>query len=111
MGFRRTACFLILWASLLNAQHSSGVDISAGQRLFQKSCTSCHGGNAKGGRGPDLTTGDWRWGGSNSAILQNILSGIPNTQMPAFPMPAAHAELILAYLRSLENNAPDEKVN
>ena len=110
MGLQRTACLLILSAPLLLSQHPAGADVSAGQRLFQKSCTSCHGGNAKGGRGPDLTTGDWRWGGSNSAILQNILSGIPNTQMPAFPMTAADGELIVAYLRSLESNAPDEKL-
>jgi len=110
MGLRRIACLLIFSAPVLLSQHPAGADVSAGQKLFQKSCSSCHGENAKGGRGPDLTTGDWRWGGSNSAILQNILSGIPNTQMPAFPMTAADGELIVAYLRLLENNAPDEKL-
>src|SRR6266404_4414210 len=110
MGLRRIACLLIFSAPVLLSQHPAGADVSAGQKLFQKSCSSCHGENAKGGRGPDLTTGDWRWGGSNSAILQNILSGIPNTQMPAFPMTAADGELIVAYLRSLESNAPDERL-
>src|SRR4051794_16390511 len=110
MDLRRTACLLIFSAPLLLAQHPTSDDVAAGQKLFQKSCTSCHGGNAKGGRGPDLTTGQWRWGGSNTAILQNILSGIPNTQMPAFPMPPAEGEQIVAYLRSLENNEPDEKL-
>src|SRR5260370_15729873 len=109
-ALKRRGCWRFLSASLLLSQAPAGADVSAGQRLFQKSCTSCHGGNAKGGRGPDLTTGDWRWGGSNSAILPNILSGIPNTPMPAFPMPAADAELVVAYLRSLESNAPDEKL-
>src|SRR2546421_8253295 len=110
MGFRRTVCLLIFSTPLLLAQHPYGEDISAGQNLFQKSCASCHGGNAKGGRGPDLTTGQWRWGGSTAAILQNILSGIPGTQMPAFPMAASDGEAIVAYLRSLHSNAPEEKL-
>jgi len=80
-----TVAALLFGTSLLIAQHAAA-DVSDGQKLFQKSCTSCHGENAKGGRGPDLTTGQWRWGGSDQAILRNILSGIPGTQMPAFPM-------------------------
>jgi cytochrome c oxidase cbb3-type subunit 3 len=110
MGPIRFACLPILSASLVLAQQSTGVDNPAGQALFQKACTSCHGGNAKGGRGPDLTTGQWRWGGSDEAILKNILQGIPGTQMPAFPMSANDGEQIVAYLHSLSNNAPEEKL-
>ena len=105
MGF-----FLFLFAApLLFAQHA-GTDIAAGQKLFQKSCTSCHGENAKGGRGSDLTTGQWRWGESDEDILKNILSGIPGTQMPAFPMAASDGEAIVAYLHSLHISAPEEKL-
>jgi PQQ-dependent dehydrogenase (methanol/ethanol family) len=106
MGF-----FLFLFAAPpLFAQHAGAGDIAAGQKLFQKSCTSCHGENAKGGHGSDLTTGQWRWGGSDEAILKNILSGIPGTQMPAFPMAASDGEAIVAYLHSLHINAPEEKL-
>jgi PQQ-dependent dehydrogenase (methanol/ethanol family) len=76
-------------------------DVAAGQAQFQKLCTGCHGGNAKGGRGPDLTSGQWRSGGSDVEILKNILGGIPNTEMPAFPMRPRDGEQIVAYLRSL----------
>ena len=85
MGLIRVFRSIVITAALV-AQHCYAADVAAGQQLFQKSCASCHGGNAKGGRGPDLTTGQWRWGGSDEAILKNILSGIPGTQMPAFPM-------------------------
>src|SRR5258708_17988221 len=108
MVSRTRRFFVILSPQLLLPQHPADEDVSAGQKLFQKSCTSCHGENAKGGRGPDLTTGQWRWGGSGAAILQNIISGIPGTQMPAFPMPESEAQLIVAYLRSLKSNAPEE---
>src|SRR2546430_9681139 len=108
MGLFRSISLLLLSVPRLLAQQAA--DISAGQKLFQKSCTSCHGENAKGGRGPDLTTGQWRWGGSDAAILRNILSGIPGTQMPAFPMAGSDGESIVAYLHSLHINAPEEKL-
>ncbi len=110
MGLIRSACLPILSASLLLAQHSAGVDAPPGQALFQKSCTACHGENGKGGRGPDLTTGQWRWGADDEAILKNILQGIPGTQMPAFPMSTGDGEQIVAYIHSLSNNAPEEKL-
>ncbi len=108
MGMFRSASVAVFSVSILAAQHAAVVDVSAGQKLFQKNCSSCHGANAKGGRGPDLSAGKWRWGGSDDAILKNILQGIPGTQMPAVPMPSSEGELIVAYLRSLERGAPEE---
>src|SRR5215468_5122903 len=108
MGLFRSATLFLLSAMLLPAQHSSAGDTLAGQALFQKSCTSCHGENGKGGRGPDLTTGQWRWGGSDDAILRNITQGLPGTQMPAFPMSPSDGEKLVAYLRSLSRSGPEE---
>src|SRR5215475_1032547 len=87
-------CASILWGQ----RRAADADLSAGKALFEKSCTACHGGNAKGGRGPDLTSGRWRWGGSDAEIARNIIQGIPNTEMPAFPIPQREAEQIVAYL-------------
>src|SRR5205085_6267736 len=76
-------------------------------RRAEKSCTACHGGNAKGGRAPDLTSGRWRSGGSDAEVIRNITRGIPGTEMPAFPMPDREAGQIVAYLRSLTRGAPE----
>ena len=73
-------------------------------------CSGCHGESAKGGRGPDLTTGTWRWGGSDQELLRNIVKGIPGTAMPGFAMPDADAKTIIAHLRSLVPAAPKETV-
>src|SRR5260370_18641699 len=110
-GFLRLACLLIGWPCLVRAQHADGADVLAGQKLFQKSCTACHGENAKGGPGSNLVTGPWRWGRSDDAILKNILQGIPGTEMPAFPMPSSDGVSIVAYLRSLKVSSPDERLN
>jgi len=80
--------------------------ISEGQRLFETSCAACHGQNAKGGRGPDLT-GKLNRGSLESDLIDNIVGGIAGTQMPAFPMPAQNARAIVAYLRSLRAGGPD----
>ena len=90
------------------APGASRIDI--GHKLFQKTCSACHGTEAKGGRGPDLTSGHWKWGSSDAAILQNILTGIPGTQMPAFPMPEEDARAVVAWLRSLRSAGPEERV-
>src|SRR5438128_550732 len=95
------ASLVLLSACVLGAQGPAPGEIAAGQGLFQKLCSACHGGNAKGGGAPDLTSGQWRRGGSDADILLNILAGIPNTEMPAFPMRASEGEQIVAYLRSL----------
>src|ERR1700686_2261954 len=97
----------VLFALPPPAPEASRVD--TGHKVFQKTCSACHGTEAKGGRGPDLTTGHWKWGSSDAAILQNILSGIPGTQMAAFPMPEDDARAVVAWLRSLHSTGPEER--
>src|SRR5579863_1574553 len=84
--------------------------VETGHKLFQKTCAACHGTEAKGGRGSDLTTGHWKWGSSDADILRNILTGIPGTQMPAFAMPEDEGRAIVLWLRSLRNAGPEEQV-
>ena len=92
--------------SVALAQHVDPDRTAEGRRLFEKACTSCHGQNAKGGRGPDLT-GKLHRGALESEIMQNIMSGIAGTQMPGFPMPDEEARAIVAYLKSLSAAGPD----
>ena len=79
--------------------------IARGGQQFQKLCAGCHGGNAKGGRGSDLTAGRWRWGGSDIEIAVNIRKGIPGTQMPPSEMSEKDALEIVSFLRTLSPEA------
>lgn len=97
----------ILLTSQAGAQRPERID--AGHKLFQKTCAACHGTEAKGGRGSDLTTGRWKWGSSDADILRNILTGIAGTQMSAFAMPEDEGRAIVAWLRSLRSG-PEEQV-
>ena len=75
--------------------------VAAGHKRFAELCGACHGENAAGGRGSDLTTGNWKWGGSDTEIILNIRKGIPGTQMPPFAISEDGAKEIVAYLRTL----------
>jgi len=47
-----------------------------GQRLFANNCSTCHGADARGSLGfPNLTDGDWIWGGKPEQIAQTIHDG------------------------------------
>lgn len=50
--------------------------VEIGSRLFANNCAQCHGSDAQGGRGyPNLTDGDWLWGGEPETIVQTITMG------------------------------------
>lgn len=47
-----------------------------GQSVFANHCSTCHGSDARGAKGfPNLTDGDWQWGGEPEQILASILQG------------------------------------
>ena len=47
-----------------------------GRALFQTHCSYCHGANGEGGRGADLTTGQYRRGGSDVNLFATVRNGI-----------------------------------
>jgi cytochrome c oxidase cbb3-type subunit 3 len=61
--------------------------MAIGERLFMNNCAQCHGSDARGARGfPNLTDGDWLYGGDTATIKTTITEG-RNGMMP--PMAAA----------------------
>lgn len=58
-----------------------------GERLFINNCAACHGSDGRGSKGfPNLTDGDWLYGGSFEKVKETITGG-RNGNMP--PMAAA----------------------
>ncbi len=78
--------------------------VARGRALFAEKCAACHGENAKGGRGSDLTSGKWKWGGSDTEISLNIRMGIPGTQMPATSISEDEADAVVAFLRTFSQH-------
>jgi cytochrome c oxidase cbb3-type subunit 3 len=58
--------------------------MTTASRLFANNCAACHGSDAHGGPGfPNLTDGDWLYGGGPETIRESILKGRGGV-MPTF---------------------------
>jgi len=98
-------------AEATNPLQGNAQAIDQGLQLFRSSCASCHGLNAKGLRGPDLTTGQWTRGGSDAQLFRTIMQGIPGTDMPGAQFSDATPDqvwAVIAYLRTLSGPASEE---
>lgn len=77
--------------------------LKMGQRIFLNNCALCHGSDARGTHGfPNLTDGDWLWGGTPADIKHTILEG-RRGQMPAWGAVIGETGVrnVAAYARSL----------
>jgi cytochrome c oxidase cbb3-type subunit 3 len=80
-----------------------------GQRLFLNSCAQCHGSDAGGSKGfPNLTDGDWLYGGSPENIKTTLING-RNGVMPAYGhLDTAQIVDLANYVRSLSGLPADD---
>ena len=115
VGFARTAAagLLVLVAmtgagaqdaepTRTNPLQGNPVAIKQGQNIYRGRCAVCHGIDARGYRGSDLTTGDWVHGGSDAQIARTIRVGVAGTEMPANGnMSEEEIWMVVAYLRTL----------
>ncbi|HZH56272.1 cytochrome-c oxidase, cbb3-type subunit III [Yanghanlia caeni] len=80
-----------------------------GQRLFLNNCAQCHGSDARGAANfPNLTDGDWLWGGSPEQIIHTITEGRHGMMPPwGAQIKPSEASDIAQYVRSLSGLAHD----
>jgi len=81
--------------------------VRIGQGLFRERCAECHGADAKGVAGHDLTR-LWTSGAADDRVFQTIRAGVPNTIMPSSTAPDVELSALVSYLRSLNDAAPAE---
>jgi putative heme-binding domain-containing protein len=74
--------------------------IRAGGALFGARCAQCHGGDAKGITGPDLTL-LWASGASDDRVFQTIQTGVLGSIMPSSAAPDLEIWAMVAYVKSI----------
>jgi cytochrome c oxidase cbb3-type subunit 3 len=77
--------------------------ISNGKAMFRTRCAGCHGPDARGYLGPDLT-GFWAAGGTDDRMFDIVRRGVPGTEMTgADPLRVLDKDIwqTLAYVRTL----------
>jgi mono/diheme cytochrome c family protein len=110
----------LLLVPTASAQHKSNADdmevptndpkvVELGREKFAERCAFCHGGAGKGGKGPCLTCGRFKYtGNTNAQIYATIAGGISNRSlggtMGAFGTTMSYEEIlaVVTYLRSEE---------
>ena len=84
-----------------NPLEGNAAAIQAGMGLFRGRCGDCHGIDATGVRGPDITQ-VWANGRSDEGLFKTIKGGVPGTEMPANPrLTDNEIWQIMAHLRTL----------
>jgi cytochrome c oxidase cbb3-type subunit III len=85
--------------------------VQQGEALFQIHCSYCHGVHGEGGRGADLTAGEYRMGGSDPELFTTIRTGVPGSEMPAFRISDDEVWKLVAYVARLGSSGLAEKAS
>src|SRR5229473_7827614 len=83
-----------------NPRDGDPAAIQAGAALFRERCADCHGADARGARGPDLTR-LWMSDGADERAMSTIRTGVAGSIMPPSSAPDQEIRAIVAYLRSV----------
>jgi putative heme-binding domain-containing protein len=80
-------------------------DLEEGKRLYLGHCSSCHGADGEGGRGPSLAQNPLPRANSVFKLYRTIGQGIPGTEMPGYWWMTSDRELwlLVAYTRTLSD--------
>ena len=87
-------------AQVRNPRDGDPAAIQAGAALFRERCADCHGADAKGVRGPDLT-GCGRQRPATNGCSRRSAPASPAASCPPAPRPTRSSGAIVAYLRSI----------
>lgn len=106
------ALFALPHSALFAQGHGySSADVDDGRRIYQSSCTICHGAFGDAVPGIDLGRGQLRNATTDEEMIRIIRTGIPGTSMQPFKFTDAEAGTVVAYLRNMtatpvDRNAP-----
>jgi alcohol dehydrogenase (cytochrome c) len=97
--------------TLLSTSAAFAQSRDAGRRLYESTCSRCHGGDGNGGElGPGIVT---RLAARDDAGLTALVrDGLPAAGMPGFPIPDPEMRELVAFLRTLRppRSAAPERV-
>jgi cytochrome c oxidase cbb3-type subunit 3 len=79
-------------------------NIARGEALFKANCVACHGEQAQGLIGPNLTDRFWIHGGAPEKVLHSISAGVPAMGMPGWGLPLGDEKVhwLTAYVASIQ---------
>ena len=100
----------VIVAQLANPFDGDATAIRAGDVLYASRCADCHGADAKGERGPDLTL-LWAAGTNDQRVFDAVRQGIVDSIMPPSAAPDDEIWAVVAYLKSISTVPPFDSPN
>jgi cytochrome c oxidase cbb3-type subunit III len=94
-------------ATLLAGAKNAQV-VAKGAARFTKTCAPCHGAQAQGLIGPNLTDDAWIHGGKVEQVFQSVVKGWPAKGMPPWgrAIPPDEIAALVSYVRSIQGSTP-----
>lgn len=82
--------------------------LEVGRARFAKTCAACHGEQAQGLIGPNLTDSHWLHGGKVSQIFTTVVKGVPAKGMPPWgrAIPPKELAALVSFIRSVHGTSP-----
>lgn len=96
---------------LAGESHDSAA-AAAGERVFNQNCVACHGADGTGNQmlgAPNLTSGEWKWGGSQEDVIATIAHGRQG-HMPSWQARLSETEIHLLAAWVLSHDNTDEAI-
>jgi cytochrome c oxidase cbb3-type subunit III len=119
-GFVLLACIAPLYAQGPGAEQlpapdqknpfDTDQDAELGRMNFvtNAGCAYCHGNDGTGGRGANLTNGEYRHGGSDAQLFTTIRNGVPGSEMPPTRGPNQDIWRLVAFVKRLGSQGLNE---
>ncbi|HMS65721.1 MAG TPA: cbb3-type cytochrome c oxidase N-terminal domain-containing protein [Ignavibacteria bacterium] len=92
---------------------SDAESLNSGKQIFAVNCTPCHGANAEGTVGPNLTDQYWIHGGGVTNIFKTVKYGVPVKGMISWQtqLNPKKMQMVVSYVMSLAGtNPPNGKI-
>ena len=82
--------------------------VELGRTRFAKTCAACHGDQAQGLIGPNLTDDRWLHGGAVTQIFSTLVKGVPAKGMPPWgrAMPPQELAALVSFIRTRQGSGP-----
>ena len=91
-----------------NVELADVAGVTKGKSLFVKKCKTCHGANAEGLSGPNLTDEYWLHGGDIKSIFKTVKYGVPAKGMISWKDQLSPQEMqqVSSFILSLQGSNP-----
>lgn len=82
--------------------------LASGQAIFKQTCVACHGANAQGNVGPNLTDDYWLHGNKITDLFKTIKYGVPAKGMPTWEKQLSPKQIsdVANFVKSLHGTNP-----